>query len=92
VLDSSDLVLGLLRLSIIHTRFHHKPYIITRSRSSSQNQDIMTSRRIVGGDKTILEKDDRGDFSPSASENSSIAPAVPACVLICAEFLLIGAG
>lgn len=38
----------------------------------------MTTRRIVGGDKTILEKDDKGDFSPSANEKSIIAPAVPA--------------
>ncbi|KAL8643703.1 MAG: hypothetical protein Q9226_008175 [Calogaya cf. arnoldii] len=42
----------------------------------------MTSRRIVSNEKNILEKDDSNERTPSASEKSSIAPAVPAPVII----------
>jgi len=41
----------------------------------------MTTRRIVGGEKTLLEKDDSDDFGPAAGEKSNIAPAVPAHVI-----------
>jgi len=41
----------------------------------------MTSRRIVSNEKTVLEKDDTTDLSPSASERSIIAPAVPAAMI-----------
>ncbi len=37
----------------------------------------MATRRIVAGEKTILEKDDTVGASPPANETSSIAPAVP---------------
>jgi len=40
----------------------------------------MTTRRIISGEKTILEKDDH-DFSQAAGEKSIIAPAVPAHVI-----------
>jgi len=42
----------------------------------------MTSRRIISSEKTLLEKDDRNDLTPAASEQSIIAPAVPAHVII----------
>ncbi|KAL8724007.1 MAG: hypothetical protein Q9166_008185 [cf. Caloplaca sp. 2 TL-2023] len=42
----------------------------------------MTSRRIVSNEKNFLEKDDSNNRSPSASEKSNIAPAVPAMVII----------
>lgn len=38
----------------------------------------MASRRIVSSEKNLLERDDRDDRSPGASEKSNIAPAVPA--------------
>ncbi|MCJ1226100.1 vacuolar ATPase assembly integral membrane protein vma21 [Toensbergia leucococca] len=41
----------------------------------------MTSRRILSNEKGILEKDDRNALSPSSSEKSDIAPAVPAAVI-----------
>ncbi|KAI9745131.1 MAG: vacuolar ATPase assembly integral membrane protein vma21 [Claussenomyces sp. TS43310] len=41
----------------------------------------MTTRRIVDGANTILEKDDNNDFSPAAGEKSNITPAVPAHVI-----------
>jgi len=40
----------------------------------------MATRRIISGEKTILEKDDK-DFSQPAGEKSNIAPAVPAHVI-----------
>lgn len=42
----------------------------------------MTSRRIISSEKNILEKDDRNDATPAASEKSDIAPAVPTSVII----------
>ncbi|MCJ1361305.1 vacuolar ATPase assembly integral membrane protein vma21 [Acarospora aff. strigata] len=41
----------------------------------------MTSRRIISNEKTILDKDDRHDLTPAASQKSDIAPAVPAAVI-----------
>lgn len=41
----------------------------------------MTSRRIISGDKTLFDKDERTN-SPSASEKSNITPAVPAWVVL----------
>ncbi|KAK3178763.1 vacuolar ATPase assembly integral membrane protein vma21 [Lepraria neglecta] len=41
----------------------------------------MTSRRIISTEKNLLEKDDRNDATPSASEKSNITPAVPAAVI-----------
>ncbi|KAL8796653.1 MAG: hypothetical protein Q9195_001043 [Heterodermia aff. obscurata] len=37
--------------------------------------------RILSTEKNLLEKDDRDDRSPGASEKSNIAPAVPAIVI-----------
>ncbi|TPX08919.1 uncharacterized protein E0L32_009623 [Thyridium curvatum] len=42
----------------------------------------MSSRRIISSEKTILEKDDAVGASPAASQQSNIAPAVPADVII----------
>ncbi|KAI4096622.1 MAG: hypothetical protein LQ339_006918 [Xanthoria mediterranea] len=42
----------------------------------------MTSRRIVSNEKTLLEKDDNNDRTPTASETSNITPAVPAAVIM----------
>ena len=36
----------------------------------------MATQRIIGGEKTILDKDDMGDSS-AAGTQSNIAPAVP---------------
>ena len=40
----------------------------------------MATRRIVSSEKTVLEKDDTSDFSPTAGEKSNITPAVPVYV------------
>lgn len=37
----------------------------------------MATQRIIGGEKTILEKDDIVGASPAAGTQSNIAPAVP---------------
>ncbi|KAL9061861.1 MAG: hypothetical protein Q9206_000268 [Seirophora lacunosa] len=37
----------------------------------------MTSRRIVSDEQTILQRGDGSEGTPSASEKSDIAPAVP---------------
>jgi len=42
----------------------------------------MATRRIVGSEKTVLEKDDSTDLSPAADEKSNIAPAVPLHVIV----------
>ncbi|KAI4283038.1 MAG: hypothetical protein L6R38_002481 [Xanthoria sp. 2 TBL-2021] len=42
----------------------------------------MTSRRIASNEKNLLERNDSNDRTPSASEKSSITPAVPAAVII----------
>ncbi|KAJ9669052.1 vacuolar ATPase assembly integral membrane protein vma21 [Coniosporium apollinis] len=41
----------------------------------------MASRRIISSEKGVLEKDDASTFSPAASEESNIAPAVPPGVI-----------
>ncbi|KAK0731775.1 hypothetical protein B0H67DRAFT_86343 [Lasiosphaeris hirsuta] len=42
----------------------------------------MATRRIISQEKSILEKDERTDFSPAAGEKSDIAPAVPMGVIV----------
>jgi len=37
----------------------------------------MATRRIISGEKGVLERDDK-DFTQAAGEKSNIAPAVPA--------------
>ena len=37
----------------------------------------MASRRIITNEKTILDKDDRDEITPAASEDTSVTPAVP---------------
>ncbi|KAK1752368.1 VMA21-like domain-containing protein [Echria macrotheca] len=42
----------------------------------------MATRRIISQEKTYLEKDDKIGSSPAAADKSSIAPAVPAAVIM----------
>ncbi|MDI1488421.1 MAG: vacuolar ATPase assembly integral membrane protein vma21 [Ramalina farinacea] len=42
----------------------------------------MTTRRNVLDGKSVLEKDDRKEDIPAASESSSISPAVPTIVIV----------
>ena len=48
------------------------------TRTRQRPAQNMTSRRIASSEKNLLEKGDRDDRSPDASEKSDIAPAVPA--------------
>ncbi|MCJ1300359.1 vacuolar ATPase assembly integral membrane protein vma21 [Hypocenomyce scalaris] len=41
----------------------------------------MTSRRIISNENNVLEKDVRNTFTPDASKESDITPAVPAAVI-----------
>ncbi|KAI9795381.1 MAG: vacuolar ATPase assembly integral membrane protein vma21 [Candelina submexicana] len=42
----------------------------------------MTSRRIISNEKTVLDKDDATDSSPSASKISNISPVVSHSVIV----------
>jgi hypothetical protein len=70
--------------ALVNSRSHAAPLSEPVYVRTSEDCDVpkhrkvnMATRRIVLSEKTVLEKDDSSDFSPSAGEKSNITPAVP---------------